>query len=61
MALGEIGIIFHDFFLDKDTFLTIYKEYYQEKKIDIDNVVNKLLTLLNQYNKDYSYICSQLI
>ena len=51
MALGEIGIIFHDFFLDKDTFLIIYKEYYQEKKIDIDNVVNKLLTLLNQYNK----------
>ena len=51
MALGEIGIIFHDFFLDKDTFLTIYKEYYQEKKIEIDNIVFELLHLLEQYNK----------
>lgn len=32
MALGEVGIIFHDFFLDKDAFLPLYEDYYQEKK-----------------------------
>lgn len=50
MALGEVGIIFHDFFLDKDTFLPLYEDYYQEKKIEIDSLVNKLLVLLEQYN-----------
>ena len=50
MALGEMGIIFHDFFLSKDTFLPLYEEYYQEKKIEINASVNELLILLEQYN-----------
>ena len=44
------GIIFHDFFLDKQVFIPIYKEYYTEKKQEIDTVVNNLLSLLTQYN-----------
>jgi hypothetical protein len=31
MALGEYGIIFHDLFLDKELFNSIFKEYYKEK------------------------------
>jgi hypothetical protein len=46
MALGEVGIIFHDFFLSKETFLPLYEDYYQEKKIEIDSLVNELLVLL---------------
>ena len=44
------GIIFHDFFLDKKVFIPIYKEYYTEKKQEIDTVANNLLSLLTQYN-----------
>lgn len=44
------GIIFHDFFLDKNTFIPLYREYYTEKKQEIDVIVNNLLLLLTQYN-----------
>jgi len=46
-SFGEAkGIIFHDYFLDKDTFIPLYKEYYSEKKTEIDTTVNNLLFLL---------------
>lgn len=47
---SSTGIIFHDFFLDKSTFISLYKEYYLEKKQEIDITVNNLLLLLSQYN-----------
>lgn len=50
MALGEYGIIFHDLFLDKELFNSIFKEYYKEKQADIELTVQSLLDLLNNYN-----------
>lgn len=49
-ASSATGIIFHDFFLSKDTFIPLYKEYYTEKKADIDLTVTNLLLLLNKYD-----------
>lgn len=48
--IPSTGIIFQDFFLDKETFIPLYKEYYNEKKVDIDLVTNNLLNLLEHYD-----------
>lgn len=52
VVIENKGIIFHDFFLDKETFLSLYKEYYLEKKVNVDQAVNELLIFLNSYNKN---------
>lgn len=51
--ISSTGIIFHDFFLDKESFIPLYEEYYMSKKEEIDVTVTKLLTLLQQYNVKY--------
>ena len=51
MALGEYGIIFHDLFVDEELFIPNFKEYYEEKRENIERTVSSLLSLLNRFDK----------
>lgn len=56
MAANE-GIIFGDYFLDEKTFVSLFKDYYENKKNEIDAIINNILVVL----KEEEYVTIEMV